>query len=141
MSLYRQVGRPSGWLAAAVLGALVVGFVIGFAASRATADEPTFADAVEELQADAGPTADALELVAIHYEASKDAARGQLERARESFAELEPELRLLSPEDTAAAATAIERVATLVEQGAPAAEVEAAADDARAAVRRAARVR
>lgn len=141
MSLYRQVGRPSGWLAAAVLGALVVGFGLGFAVSRATTEEPTFADAVEELQADAAPTADALELVAIHYGTSREAAQGQLERARESFAELEPDLRLLSPADTAAAATAIERVATLVEQGAPAAEVEAAADAARAAVRRAVRVR
>jgi hypothetical protein len=141
MSLYRQVGRPSGWLAAAVLGALVLGFGLGFAVSRSTTDEPTFADAVEELQADTGPTADALELVAIHYETSEEAARGQLERARESFAEIEPELRLLSPAETAAAATRIERVETLVEQGAPAAEVEAAADAARAAVRRAARVR
>ena len=141
MSLYRQVRRPSGWLAAAVLGALLVGFVLGFAVSRATAEEPTFADALLEVQGEAGVVADALELVGIHSETSPEAARAQLERAQESFAEVEPDLRLIAPEETAGAARAIARVESLVARNAPAGEVETAAELAREAVVRAAGLR
>ena len=141
MSLYRQVRRPSGWLAAAVVGALVAGFVLGFAVSRATAEEPTFGDALLEVQGEAGVVADALELVGIHSESSPEAARAQLERAQESFAEVEPDLRLIAPEETAGAARAIERVESLVARNAPPGEVETAAELAREAVVRAARLR
>ena len=84
---------------------------------------------------------DALELVSLHYETSKEAARAQLERAEESFADLEPELRVLTPEGAAAAAAAVARVESLVERDAPAAQVVQAAEAAEAAVRRAARLR
>jgi hypothetical protein len=141
MSLYRQVGRSSGWLVAAVLGALLAGFALGFAVSRATADEPSFEDAVAEVQADAATVADALELVGLHYATTKQGARDQLARAQELFADVEPELRLLAPEETAEAAAEIDRLASLVERGAAPAQVERAADEARAAVRRAARLR
>ena len=141
MSLYRQVGRGSGWLAASLVAALLVGFGLGFAVSRATMEEPTLADAVADVQADAGPTADALELVAIHYQSSPDAARDQLDRARDSFAEVEPDLRLLAPEEAVEASQAIERVESLVEGSAAASEVEQASESARAAVRSAARLR
>jgi hypothetical protein len=141
MSLYRQAGRRSGWLAASVVLALVVGFGIGFAVARASAEEPTVEEAVASVQEDAGATADALELVAIHYETTEAAAREQLERAEGSFAELRPELELLSPEETADAGQAIERLAMLVDQRAAAEEVERAAEEARATVRRAARLR
>jgi hypothetical protein len=141
MSLYRQVGRRSGWLAASAGAALLVGLVIGFGVARATADEPTLEDAVADVQADAGRAADALELVAIHYATTEAAARAQLERAEESFDEVRPQLALLSPEETAAAAAAIEQLSVLVERSASATEVERAADEARAGVRRAARLR
>lgn len=141
MSLYRQVRRPSGWLAAVVVGALLVGFLLGFVVSRATAEEPTLADAVEEVRGEAGVVADALELVGIHYASSPDAARAQLERARESFAGVEPDLSLVAPEETRSAARAIARVESLVEQDAPAGDVEAAAELAREAVVRAAGLR
>lgn len=141
MSLYRQAGRRSGWLAASVAVALLVGFGIGFAVSRATAEEPTVEAAVASVQEDAGATADALELVAIHYETTEAAARQQLLRAEESFGEVRPELQLLSPEDTADAGQAIERLASLVDQSASAQQVESAAEEARATVRRAARLR
>ena len=141
MSLYRQVGRGSGWLAASLVAALLVGFGLGFAVSRATTEEPTLADAVADVQAEAGTTADALELVAIHYQGSPGAARDQLDRARESFAEVEPDLRLLAPEEAAEAAQAIERVESLVAGRAAASEVEQASESARAAVRSAARLR
>ena len=141
MSLYRQAGRRSGWLVAAVVVALLVGFGIGFAVSRATAEEPTVEAAVASVQEDAGATADALELVAIHYETTEAAALQQLLRAEESFEEVKPELQLLSPEETADAEQAIERLASLVDQSAPAQQVERAAEEARATVRRAAGLR
>jgi hypothetical protein len=109
--------------------------------SRATAEEPTVEAAVASVQEDAGATADALELVAIHYETTEAAARQQLLRAEESFEEVRPELQLLSPEETADAGQAIERLASLVDQSASARQVESAAEDARATVRRAARLR
>jgi hypothetical protein len=141
MSLYRQVGRRSGWLAAAFVAVLLVGFAVGFAVARATEDEPTITDAVAKVQADAEPTADALELVALHYATSREAARGQLQHAEDSFAELEPELRILAPAGAAAAGRAIARVATLVDSGAAGPAVVQAAGEARTAVRRAARLR
>jgi hypothetical protein len=141
MSLYRQVGRRSGWLAASFAAVLLVGFAVGFGVARATEEEPTLTDAVAKLQSDAEPTADALELVALHYETSKEAARAQLERAQKSFAGLEPELRALTPEGAAAAAAAVVRVERLVESDAPADQVVQAAQAAEAAVRRAARLR
>jgi hypothetical protein len=141
MSLYRQTGRSRGWLAASVVVSLIAGFALGFAVSSAVADDPTFEDAVAEVQTDAGTTADALELVGLHYESSPEAARDQLERAQESFVDVQPDLRLLAPQATADAADAIARVESLVGRSAPAGEVEQAAEDARAAVRRAARLR
>lgn len=141
MSLYRQAGRRSGWFAASVAIALVVGFGIGFGVSRATDEEPTVEEAVASVQEEAGATADALELVAIHYRTTEAAARQQLERAEESFDDVRPELALLSPEETADAGRSIARLATLVDQSASAEEVERAAEDARATVRRAARLR
>ena len=140
MSLYRQAGRRSGWLAAAVVVALLVGFGIGFAVSRAT-EEPTVEEAVASVQEEAGEIADALELVAIHYRTTEAAAGQQLQRAEESFDEVRPDLQLLSPEETADAGQAIERLAALVNQSASADEVERAAEEAHAAVRQAAGLR
>jgi hypothetical protein len=141
MSLYRQVGRGSGWLVAFVSVALVVGFLIGFGVSRATNDDPTFEDAFADVQADAGRAADGLELVGIHYETDPAAARQQLERGEESFEAVRPQLELVSPAETRAAAAAIQDLSSLVDGGAPAEEVAGAAEEARAAVRRAARLR
>ena len=141
MSLYRQAGRRSGWLVAAGLATLLVGFGIGFAVSQAASDDPTFEDAVADVQGEAATTADAFELVALHYESSPEGARDQLARAQELFANVEADLRLLAPEDATAAAEAVQRVEALVEQTAPARVVEEAAEDARVVVRRAARLR
>jgi hypothetical protein len=141
MSLYRQAGRRSGWLVAFVSIALVVGFLIGLGVSRATTDDATFEDSFASVQADADRVADAFELVGIHYGSTPEPARQQLERGRESFDAVRPQLELVSPVETRAAAASIQSLSSLVERGAPAAEVERAAQDARAAVRRAARLR
>jgi hypothetical protein len=141
MSLYRQAGRRSGWLVAFVSIALVVGFLIGLGVSRATTDDKTFEEAFAGVQADADLAADAFELVGLHYATAPEAARQQLERGQESFDAVEPELELVSPAETRAAAASIQSLSSVVDRGAPAAEVERAAQDARAAVRRAARLR
>jgi hypothetical protein len=141
MSLYRQAGRRTGWLVAFVSIALVVGFLVGFGVSRATTDDPTFEDAVAGVQADAAEAADALELVGIHYATAQEAARQQLERGQESFDSVREQLELLSPAETGAAAESIQDLSSLVDRSEPAAAVERAAQEARAAVRRAARLR
>jgi len=141
MSLYRQAGRRSGWLVASVSIALVVGFLIGLGVSRATTDEKTFEDAFAGVQADAELAADAFELVGLHYATAPEAARQQLERGRQSFDAVRPQLELVSPVETRAAAASIESLSSLVDRSPPASEVERAAQDARAAVRRAARLR
>jgi hypothetical protein len=141
MSLYRQAGRRSGWLVAFVSIALVVGFLIGLGVSRATTDDDTFEDAFAGVQADAERAADALELVGLHYATAPEAAGQQLERGQQSFDAVRPELELVSPVETRAAAASIKILSSLVDRGAPAAEVERAAQEARAAVRRAARLR
>jgi hypothetical protein len=141
MSLYRQAGRRSGWLVAFVSIALVVGLLVGFGVSRATADETTLEEAFAGVQADAERAADGFELVGIHYATDPEAARQQLERGQESFDAVRPQLELVSPVETRAAAASIQSLSSVVDRGAPAAEVERAAEDARAAVRRAARLR
>lgn len=141
MSLYRQVGRRSGWLVAFMSLALLVGFLIGFGVSRATTDAGTFEDAFAAVQADAGRAADGLELVGIHYETDPAAARQQLERGEESFEAVRPQLELVSPAETQEARSRIQHLSSLVDHSAQATEVARAAQDARAAVRRAARLR
>ena len=142
MSLYRETSARRTWViaAAAVAGLVLLG--LGFAVGRATAPEPSLEAQVADVREQARPVADALELVAIHYGASNDttreAASAQLDRAVASFEEVEGELALLDPSGTTGARTAIEQLSTLVESGAPAAEVEHAAAEAEAAVRAAA---
>ena len=141
MSLYRQAGRRSGWLVAFVSIALVVGLLIGFGVSKATTDDKTLEEAFAGVQADAEVAADGFELVGIHYASDPEAARQQLKRGQEAFDAVRPQLELVSPVETRAAAASIENLSSLVDGNPPAAEVERAAQDARAAVRRAARLR
>jgi HAMP domain-containing protein len=135
MSLYRETSaRSRKTIAGVVLGALVL-VAIGFTAGRATAPEPSLQSQVADVREQARPVADALELVAIHYDASAEAAGAQLERAVASFEDVEDELALLDPSGTTAARTAIEELSSLVSSGASAAEVEQAAADAESSVR------
>jgi hypothetical protein len=138
MSLYRQTGRtPWSRVAIALVAALVL-VGIGFGIGRATAPSTTLQDNLSELRSKASVITDALELVPLHYESSSETtrqgARDQLARAREQFADLEPQLGLLDAARTAAAAKALETVERLARENAPPAEVEAAARQAGAAV-------
>jgi hypothetical protein len=135
MSLYRETSaRRTKVIVGAVLGTVIV-LSIGFAVGRATAPEPSLESQIADMREQARPVADALELVAIHYDASAEAAGAQLDRAVASFEDVEDELTLLDPSGTTAARTAIEELSSLVSSGASAAEVERAAADAEAAVR------
>jgi hypothetical protein len=108
---------------------------IGFAIGRATAPEPSLESQIADVREQARPVADALELVAIHYDASAEAASAQLDRAVASFDDVEDELALVDPDGTTAARSAIEELSSLVSSGAPSAEVERAATAAEQAVR------
>jgi hypothetical protein len=135
MSLYRETSaRSTKVIAGAVLGAVIL-LSIGFAIGRATAPEPSLESQIADVREQARPVADALELVAIHYDASAEAAGAQLDRAVASFEDVEGELALLDPVGTRAARTAIEDLSSLISSGAPAAEVERAAAAAEEAVR------
>jgi hypothetical protein len=135
MSLYRETSaRSTKAIAGAVLGALIL-LAIGFAIGRATAPEPSLESRIADVREQARPVADALELVAIHYDASAEAAGAQLDRAVASFEDVEGELALIDPAGTTDARTAIAELSSLVSSGAPAAEVERAAAAAEDAVR------
>jgi hypothetical protein len=139
MSLYRETsGRSTKAVLVAVLGAVAL-LAIGFAAGRATAPEPSLETRLDDLRDEARQAGDGFELVAIHYgaadDATREAARTQLDRAEASFARIEDDLALLDPSGTGAARAAIAKLSSLVAAGAPAREVEQAAEGARAAVR------
>jgi hypothetical protein len=138
MSLYRETSaRSRKAIIGAVLGALIL-LAIGFAVGRATAPEPSLESQIADVREQARPVADALELVAIHYGASAEAAGAQLDRAVASFEDVEDELALVDPAGTTAARTAIEELSSLVSSGARTATVERAAAAAEEAVRAAA---
>ena len=135
MSLYRETSaRSTKAIAGVVLGALIL-LASGFAIGRATAPEPSLESQIADVREQARPVADALELVAIHYDASAEAAGAQLDRAVASFEDVEGELALIDPAGTTGARTAIAELSSLVSSGAPAADVERAAAAAEEAVR------
>ena len=138
MSLYRETSARSK---KAVAGVVLVGLIlvaIGFAVGRATAPEPSLESQIAGVRVQARPVADALELVAIHYGASAEAAGAQLDRAVVSFEDVEAKLAVIDPAGTTAARTAIEQLSSLVSSSASAPEVERAAAAAEDAVRAAA---
>jgi hypothetical protein len=144
MSLYREARSPSGRWIAAVVAALVVGVGIGAALGVALAPEPSLADEVGDVQEDVRPALDALELVPIHYDSSqavtRRAAGDQLARARDTFDDAVPELRLLDPAGTAAVQRDLGELEGLLRAGGDSADVEQVARRAALRLRTVARL-
>lgn len=146
MSLYREASRRRRLPLLAAAAALVVGVLAGFAIGRATAPEPTAADALAGVEAELRTARDALELLAIEYpqgvsdgrvtaQTEYDAARADVQRARDAFGRARDDLAALAPAASARAGRLLAEVATLVERRASAAEVEARAGAADRALR------
>jgi hypothetical protein len=135
MSLYREPGRRGRLTVILAAVAAIVLLAIGFVIGRATAPEPSLRSQLAGLRDDVEPAADALELVAIHYESSSEAARAQLDRAEELYADVEDRLAIVNSAGAAEASKRIAALADLVAAGASPQEVESAAVQAEEAVR------
>jgi hypothetical protein len=141
MSLYREVRGPRRWWSTAVAAALVVGLGAGWAGGRATAPEPSLAEAVGETRERVGDVLAGIELVEIEYSqgtVEPAAARAAAARARTSFSGVESDLSVLDPVGSERVDTLLAELEALVARGAPEVRVrdvaERAADDLRAIV-------
>jgi len=140
MSLYREPGRRRRTASLAVVGALLVGVLAGFALGRATASSPSLADQVGEMQDGARTVVAGFELVRTHYPRDREAGRGQARRAQAEFAEVRDDLAALDAVAADDAADAVGAAVRAVGRDAAPAVVDAAARRAIAAVRAAARL-
>jgi hypothetical protein len=144
MSLYREARSRTGRTLAVLAAVFVTGGVVGALLAIALRPEPTLADRVEQVQEDVRPALDGLELVPIHYDsenaATRRAAADQLAAARRDVADVADDLRVLDPAGAARVDGALDEVATLVEDGAPPQEVEAAVTRAERLLRQTARL-
>ena len=142
MSLYRETRGTSARRAGVAVVASAILVVAGFGLGRATAPDTTLEDNVASVRDQASEITDALELVPLHYESTnattRQGALDQLARARATFAGLEPQLALLDREGAAEASKALTELERLAQADAAPADVDAAATEARRAVRAAA---
>jgi len=140
MSLYREPGRRRRTASLAVVGALLVGVLAGFALGRATASSPSLADQVGEMQDGARTVVAGFELVRTHYPRDREAGRGQATRAAEAFADVRGDLAALDAVAARRAADAVGDAVNATERDASPGVVDGAARRAIAAVRGAARL-
>ena len=152
MSVYRQArpGRPALVIAIAV-AFLVVGVVGGALLFDGSDDEGgSLRDAVGRLRDDMRPAVESLDVLPIEYgqavrggrvvaPTEYEGAKGHLERARKAFDGARGDLALLAPAEAAAAERRLDELGQLIDRHAPAAQVEARARDAAAAIKRALR--
>jgi hypothetical protein len=133
MSLYREVGRSRRGVAAALVVALGVGIAAGWTVGRATAPEPSLADAVAQTRDGAGDVLAGLELVEIEYSqgtVEPAAARSAAERAQELFSRVEDELRVLNAPATERIGSLLAELEQLVAERAPEVRVVSVVDEA-----------
>lgn len=146
MSLYREASRRRRLPLLVAAAALAVGVPTGFGIGRATAPEPTVADALERVRAELRTARDALELLAIEYPQAVsdgrvtapteyDAALADLRRARDAFERARDDLAAITPAAAARVDRLLADVAALVDRKAPAAQVAARAREAEQALR------
>ena len=151
MSVYRDPANRRGrrLLIVSIVVSLLVGALAGFLIARATQDEPTLAEQVEDVRADLDPAIDVLGLVPGHYEqavrdgkvvepAQYEGARSQAQSAADIVADAEPDLVIIAPTQLEAAQSEIERLQQLIEQKASLGEVGTASNAARQALAEAA---
>jgi hypothetical protein len=133
MSLYREVRRPTRWVAAALALVLVVGLGAGWAAGRATAPEPSLADALAKTRNQVSEVLAGLDLVGIEYSqgtVEPAAALAAAERARESFSGVEDDLAALDAAATEQVESLLAELERLIADRAPEARVQSAAEQA-----------
>lgn len=151
MSVYRDPANRRGrrLLIVAIVVSLFVGALAGFLIARATQDDPTLAEQVEDVRAGLDPAIDVLGLVPGHYEqavrngkvvepAQYEGARSQAQSAADIVSDAEPDLVIIAPTQLEAAQGEIERLQQLIEQKAALGDVGTAANAARQALAEAA---
>ena len=130
MSLYREARGGVRRLAIVAVLALVVGIVAGFALGRVSKNEPSLAEKVGDTRERYREVPDALELLRIEYpqavrgsqviaRTEYDAAKADVERARESFDAVADDLRALAPQRVDLAGRQLDALADLVAKPAP----------------------
>lgn len=146
MSLYRQAGgRSTRAIVATLLAGVAVGLLGGYLLGRGSVQSPSTAQVVAEAREALQPVADGLQLVPIEYEGAVSGGKvrapteyegvGQaVERARESLAGSEEDLRAIDAAGYAAARRAIARLSGAIDALAPTAKVDALARRAQARV-------
>lgn len=137
MAIYRRP-KPR-W--PALLGALVLGLVVGFGVGLTLGrQEPDPADAVQEVKSSLSRAASTLEIVEIEYEESVEdgrvvsdaeysGAQDALARSRSSYEEVQGALAALDSQRTMAIDSAYDDLESMVAERAEASEVEAAVDE------------
>lgn len=139
MSLYREAksGRGRLWMA---VGAAVLVVVLVAGVVLAQDGEPTPGERLEKLQEDVQPALAALELVPLNYRSqdatTRAAAAEQLEVARETVADVEPELGKLDRAATTRLLSGLAELERLMSTPGRGAAVERTAATANAELRR-----
>jgi len=142
VSLYRQAGRTSArtlLIAAAV--ALLVGLVAGYALGRGTAPESTLADEVADLRTTLGPASEGIELSATEYPQAVrngrivapteyQAAKADVQRAKDAVAAARADVRALDPSRAASLDHALEELGAAIDAKADPNQVKQLASDA-----------
>jgi hypothetical protein len=144
VSLYRQPGeRGPALLVTLLLTGLLIGAVAGFLIGRATTDDPSLAEQIEDARAGLAPVAAGLELIPIEYEGavsnSKVTAQTEYEatqaaasRATEELEASAEDMQAIDPTGYESATAAIEQLESAIDAVAPPARIEALSDGARA---------
>jgi hypothetical protein len=130
MSLYREVGGGVRRLALLVGVALAVGVLGGFVLGRVSKGEASLADKLAGTRDRYQKVPDALELLRIEYpqavhgnqvvaRTEYDAAKADVERARQSLDDMADDLRALAPQRVDLAERQLAALAELVAKPAP----------------------
>jgi hypothetical protein len=145
VSLYRQTGeRGPALLVALLLTGLLIGVLAGFLLGRASADDPSLSDQIEDARAELAPVAAGLELVPIEYEGAVtggkitaqteyEATQAAATRATEEL-EASEDVRVIDPAGYKTAAQAISQLESAIDAVAPPTRVEALAEGAAARI-------